>query len=153
MVRHLFLLSAGLLVTAGPATAQYPYPYQQPGYANPPGGMAGPPLSPYLNLLNGGNPAVNYYNFVRPQLQLQQQQLYGGGGTAMIGEYPLASALPTSDWTARIPRPTGSLNGNPAAYMAYGPYFNSMGTIGSAARGQPSAARPAQSAVPNVPRR
>jgi hypothetical protein len=77
----------GILAAASTAAAQYP-PYQNPyggggygspyggGYGNNPyGGIAngagayrGPnaPLSPYLNLLNGGSPAANYYNFVRP---------------------------------------------------------------------------------------
>ena len=94
MARHLFFLTTALLATAGSAAAQYPYPYQQPGYANPPGGIAGPPLSPYLNLLNGGNPAVNYYNFVRPQLALQQPALYGGGGgSAIVGRVPIGERL------------------------------------------------------------
>ena len=62
--------------------AQYPYP---PGGYQP-GGVYGtparPPVSPYLNILQGtGNPGVNYYNFTRPALQTQQfyqqQQSYG----------------------------------------------------------------------------
>ena len=156
MARHLLLISAGLLATAAPAGAQYPFPYNQPPYAQQTGGMAGPPLSPYLNLLNGnGNPAVNYYNFVRPQLQQQQQmQAYGGGAMIGIDNYGLGSVLPTNDWTARIPRPSGVLNGNPGAFMNYGAYFNSMGSIGPQTRGQPTAAnRPAQPGVGAVPRR
>ena len=52
-MRHLCWLTAGLLATAGSAVAQYPYPYPPQAYRSTPGGMAGPPLSPYLNLLNG----------------------------------------------------------------------------------------------------
>jgi hypothetical protein len=34
-----------------------------------------PPVSPYLNLLNGGgNAAINYYGIVRPELRFQTQQ-------------------------------------------------------------------------------
>ena len=32
-----------------------------------------PVFSPYLNLLNRGNPAINYYGIVRPEMQDQQQ--------------------------------------------------------------------------------
>jgi len=152
MARHLILLTGGLLATAGSATAQYPYPYPPQAYGTPPGGLAGPPLSPYLNLQNGrGNPAVNYYNFVQPQLQLQQQQYYGGGSTGItaIDPYPLATDI-TLDPTGRLPRSTGL----PVAFMNYGPYFNSMGTIGVATRGQPAGAgRTGQQATPTVPRR
>ncbi len=79
-----------LLATAATARAQYPPPYQggypaqapaqggypgqYPGQSYPPGAGVGvpgglrPPLSPYLNLLRGGDPAVNYYYGVRPGL-------------------------------------------------------------------------------------
>ena len=153
MTRHLLLLTAGLLATAGPAGAQYPYPYAPQSYGSTPGSLAGPPLSPYLNLLSGpGNAGVNYYNFVRPNLQLQQQQYYGGGGViSAIDPYPLASEI-ALDPTGRIPRATGL----PVAFMNYGPYFNNLGTIGLAGRGGAAAAgagRAAQPAVPSVPRR
>jgi hypothetical protein len=153
MARHLLLLTAGLLATAGPAAAQYPYPYPPPAYGAP-ASPAGPVLSPYLNLLNGptGNAGVNYFNFVRPNLQLQQQQqFYGGTGIiAAIDPYPLATNI-ALDPTGPLPRATGL----PSAFMNYGPYFNSMGTIGQPLRGvQPAAAgRAGQAVVPNVPRR
>src|SRR5436305_13542545 len=119
MARHLFLLTAGLLATAGSATAQNPYPYPPQAYGSP-GGRAGPPLSPYLNLLNGpGNPAVNYYNFVRPNLQLQQQQLYGGG-VGLYDQY--LSGEITRDPTAPLPAGTGL----PSAFNNTAGYFNSM---------------------------
>lgn len=37
------------------------------------------PVSPFLNLANGGNPAVNYYTIVQPQIDFrnQLQQLQG----------------------------------------------------------------------------
>ena len=37
------------------------------------------PVSPFLQLANGGNPAVNYYTIVQPQMQMQNalQQLQG----------------------------------------------------------------------------
>lgn len=47
----------GLVVVSAPVLAQGPGP-------SPP---RRPALSPYLNLLRGGNSAVNYYGLVRPQ--------------------------------------------------------------------------------------
>src|SRR5579884_4532613 len=58
-----------------PVAAQAPYPNANP-YATPYGSMpgrpmfnpySGPPVSPYLNLLRPGNPAVNYLGLVRPE--------------------------------------------------------------------------------------
>src|SRR5436309_2486347 len=73
MNRHLLAgtLALGLWITVAPVQAQVP------GYS--------PPVSPYVNLRQGGatgiNPGINYYGIVRPQLefrnsiqQLQQQQ-------------------------------------------------------------------------------
>lgn len=74
-----------LLLLATAATARAQYPGQNPGQGQYPGqpypqqtmpGTAGvamppnyrPPLSPYLNLLRGGDPAINYYYAVRPAL-------------------------------------------------------------------------------------
>lgn len=49
-----------LVMICGAAAAQ------SSGAAAP---RSSPPLSPYLNLLRGGNPAVNYFNAVRPGVQ------------------------------------------------------------------------------------
>jgi hypothetical protein len=53
-----------LALSASPSWAQY-NPYSRPGQYGP---YATPPVSPYLNLLPGNNPAVNYYLQVLPQL-------------------------------------------------------------------------------------
>lgn len=70
---------AFVLLTAAPAVAQYP--------AQPPGGFAPnyfnrqtQPLSPYLNLFRGSNPATNYYYGVRPGLP--------SGGLTPFGTVP-----------------------------------------------------------------
>ncbi len=42
-------------------------PYQQPP------GVRRPTVSPYLNLLRPGSPAVNYYGIVRPQIDFERQ--------------------------------------------------------------------------------
>jgi hypothetical protein len=68
------LAALGLLaaVAAGGAQAQIPFgsPLANPNYRSP--------FSPYLNLTLPGNPAINYYGLIRPQLDqaaaLQQLQ-------------------------------------------------------------------------------
>jgi hypothetical protein len=52
----------GLLVL-GSCLARAQGPYVRP-QTSP---VSRPPLSPYLNLFRGGNPAINYYGLVRPQ--------------------------------------------------------------------------------------
>ena len=56
-----------LALTAGAASAQ------QPGTYTPPYTPSSPTTSPYLNLLHSGNPAINYYGIVRPQIQQSEQ--------------------------------------------------------------------------------
>ena len=76
MTRFCLIAAVGTaLISSSVASAQYQYPGQPyptaPSY--PPGGVmpniynpANQPLSPYLNLLRGGNQGVNYYYGVRP---------------------------------------------------------------------------------------
>lgn len=88
-----------------------------------------PGLSPYLNLTRGANTgfgAVDYYNFVRPAQQANQQYVgrpygpYGGFG----GRFNVDPDVQLdSDSVLRSA-------GTPTAFMNYGRYFNSMGTIG-----------------------
>src|SRR5207248_1125492 len=72
-MKTLVLVTVAALALATSAAAQ-----------PPPGPGMTPGFSPYLNLLNRGNPAINYYGLVRPQfafqnaiagLQHQQQSL------------------------------------------------------------------------------
>jgi hypothetical protein len=155
MNRHLLralAVTAGWLAPAGLALAQPPYqPPFQPGYGV--GGFpvipsARPPLSPYLNLLQGtGNPAVNYFNFTRPALQAQQFfQQPPSFGLPPAGEpFGLASTDVASDprrnLTGQLPRATG----HPTTFMNPMGYFNSYGTIGAPfgrGAGAGAAARP-----------
>jgi len=95
-----WLLGISLATLAAPAFAQQgyqsPYGLGVPGYpATPSLGSFMPnvynrtqqPLSPYLNLLRGGNPAVNYFQGVRPQ---QMAAAQGNG----MGSYPIGAASP-----------------------------------------------------------
>lgn len=72
-MKALALAAVTILALAVPAVAQ-----------PPPAAAMSPGFSPYLNLANRGNPAINYYGLVRPQfafqnaivgLQRQQQSL------------------------------------------------------------------------------
>ena len=127
--------TAVCVITAGQAAAQNPYPYNT-GVPNPGGQYQRPPvLSPYLNLNNRGNPAINYFNFVAPQFQARQQ---GNGGLQQ--QLPALQpgddiALDSHNPTDRIPRAAG----HPTSFMNTGGYFNSLGTIG-AGGGRPGAA-------------
>src|SRR5712692_650720 len=89
-----------LLLVSNVATAQYPgNPYGGGGARfgpPPPGGPYGPGLSPYLNLLRGGPPAVNYYNGVLSERdrRLFQQQ----AGQSIMGlEQEVGAAQPGSE--------------------------------------------------------
>jgi hypothetical protein len=76
-----------------------------------------PTVSPYLNLLRGGNTAVNYYDLVRPQLyfnnsiqQLRQDVTLNQQGIADVAS---AQALPVT--------------GHPSTFLNYSGYFMSTG--------------------------
>jgi hypothetical protein len=64
-------------------------------------GLYRPPVSPYLNLVRPGNPGLNYYNLVRPQVEfgnsiLGLQQQVGALGTEVALEGQAQTALPTT---------------------------------------------------------
>lgn len=90
MTRYLFVAAAGFAI-GGAAAGQYP---SSPFY-QPPGAMpniynpANQPLSPYLNLLRGGNPGVNYYYGVRPGTVGGTGQSLGAPFTASGGNRQL----------------------------------------------------------------
>ena len=74
------------------------------------------PLSPYLNLLRSGNPAINYYGLVRPQQQFYssisqlQQQVQAPVNAALIADpniYPYT--------------------GHPTRFFNYSHYFFNQG--------------------------
>ena len=110
-----WLIGLGLIAVAVPAFAQ-PYPSNPSPYGG--GGGAGfapqggylpnyynrqnQPLSPYLNLLRGGNPGVNYFFGVRPGVQSTAPG-FGQGAFPIGGTSPLrtgflpAAANPSSE--------------------------------------------------------
>jgi hypothetical protein len=121
-------LLAGWLFLAGRAEAQ-------PGISiNRPPGVAGPPVSPYLNLLRQGSPAgVNYYDLVRPQFQFQNsiQALQGQVttlGSQVAAETQGATGLPVT--------------GHPVQFFNYSHYFPGRQGQGSVGRAPATTAAP-----------
>jgi hypothetical protein len=93
------VLGAGL---PGWAAAQQPY------YTPAPNGYPRPPYSPYLNLRRQGNPAINYYGLVRPEIQgwnsVQnlQQQVNQLGLQTTTGTEAATGVLPPTGYPARF---------------------------------------------------
>ncbi len=142
MTRY-FLMSVAVLGTTAVASAQYPQ-YPPSPYYLPPGAMSNggnpqnQPLSPYLNLLRGGNPGVNYYYGVRPGTVGGAGQGLGAPFTAMGGNrapfFPQLANAPDP----LQPREVGAGDvlppaGHPVVFNSTGGYFPSP--IGS--RGTP----------------
>jgi hypothetical protein len=116
------ILSGWLTGAAGQASAQFQYfqPQTSPFYQ--------PPVSPYLNLFRGGNPGINYYGLVRPQVQAQQnlqqlqlqQQLQA---QQQAQQMQSQQAILLSPATQMSPLPT---TGHPAYFNAAGLFFGSI---------------------------
>jgi hypothetical protein len=119
------IVAAGLgvlLAQAAPAAAQFINPYgnmgrspQQAPYAN------SNPLSPYLDLTRGGNPAANYYLGVLPEIDRRNFQgavlqawpgLESNAGAA-VQQPPLGPEIPVLPQTGHL-----------SAFGAYGSYYN-----------------------------
>jgi hypothetical protein len=110
-------MAAAVLTTE--AHGQYT-PYYRPGNSPymPGGGGA---ISPYLNLLRGTNPAVNYYLGVRSEVerrQALQMQLLGQERANLIVEQPS-----TEDVFQKL-----GGTGHPAVFQNYGSYYSFGGT-------------------------
>jgi hypothetical protein len=182
-MRTLTLSLLTLLLAVGISRAQYPYnPYG--GYGSGYGGYGGngyggygallgsggypgglpnyrSPVSPYLNLLNngttGGNPAVNYFNFVKPFTMGPGRGTTGGAGyggyNALRGSYfptlnqldddfptqtPELSKKTETDKETLIPvqmSPTGHQAGFANTLGYFGPMMAAQGGIGSRGQG------------------
>jgi hypothetical protein len=107
-----------------------PSPARAQQFGRPPvNPLVSPPLSPYLNLLRGGNPAINYYGLVRPQQDFNaflqaQQGLYA---------QPVVAA-PT-------PNLQDLITGHPAQFMNFSHYYN--GRVANSAALRPAIVPPA----------
>jgi hypothetical protein len=97
-----------VFATAQAAQAQYVPPRVSPYMNNG--------VSPYVNLLRGGNPAVNYYGLVRPELQ----------GQMAIQQLQEQVARPQLSVVAPPTNQVQSVTGHTTRFMQYGQYFNTM---------------------------
>ncbi len=106
-------VGAAVALSAGTARAQF-------GYYSPPATSPFPrsPISPYLNLARGGNPAINYYGLVRPEIQFQQS-IYGL--QQQVGGLSQMQALQSE--AAR----SSATTGHPTRFFNYSHYFMSQG--------------------------
>lgn len=96
---------------------------------------ARPGLSPYLNLLRGGNPAANYYMGVVPEVN--QRAINRQFGTA-IQDLERESILSTNPELEDL-LPELPVTGHGAGFMNFAPYYNFGGP---AARGGSATYRP-----------
>jgi hypothetical protein len=102
------LLIMGLSVAAAAGQQPYPYPPTFPAApsVSPQQTRPGvrPPLSPYLNLLNGVNPALNYYYGVQPFTQ-PPRSLPPGTQTGFAPAAPGTFFRPTQPPPEAVPYP------------------------------------------------
>jgi hypothetical protein len=137
-------LGAWAFLAGGPVHAQYPY-----GPGRVPAPLAGPTVSPYLNLLRAGNPTfLNYYGLVRPQLEfgVSIQRLQQQVGVAQ-------QTATEAEAGARLPLPP---TGRPVGFQTQYRYFQNLGALGGITRAQqPLVGRPGlpttQTQLPALP--
>lgn len=105
----------GLLFLSSLASAQFAGPIQ--GAVRYPGWQT--PLSPYLNMLRGGDPAANYFIGVLPEFQRRQDR-----NTMYPAIQGLANQLPPrpGGFERDVDTPLGS-TGHPVAFGYTGGYF------------------------------
>jgi len=117
---------------AAPVIAQYS-PYTQPGYGSGYSPYSGlgygpygrPSLSPYLNLLRGGNPAANYYLGVVPEVERRTQSSQFRTELRDLESRPPSVLNPTNDLL-----PPLSETGHGTTFMNFTPYY-SYGSLGT----------------------
>jgi hypothetical protein len=119
-------LVATATLSAGTVNAQPPRPGGF-GPPPPPGGAyysRPPAFSPYLNLLRGGNAAINYYGLVRPELQFRQALQNLSGDVAMNQQM-------IGNLSNQFMGVSGT--GHPTQFMNLGGYFMNSGGGGMGA--------------------
>jgi hypothetical protein len=136
-IRAGMVAAVALWAAADRAAAQPPSPPRLGAAVPPPG------ASPYLNLLRGGNPAVNYYGLVRPQ------QYFQGALQNLQAQQLTAAAPPAQPEGAELPA-----TGVPAGFMTHSVYFMNLGATGMGSGmtpGRTGTSRPAVSFQPPTP--
>ncbi|HVK10752.1 MAG TPA: hypothetical protein VM597_18435 [Gemmataceae bacterium] len=136
-MRRLVLALSALVAVGGSARAQIAGP-ASPVPAPNPYSRQTQPLSPYLNLLRGGNSAVNYYYGVRQGTGPGVQGMMGQPGLAPRQTFfPVVDTLAEfqSEESKGLPRmaPTG----HPVGFNNTMGYFGQGPRAGAAQLGQP----------------
>lgn len=88
-------------------------------------GTVRPTVSPYLGLARAGNPAVNYYNQVKPQ-----QQFYSSINRLQQQVSSNEQAIASGQELEQLPATGHSVN-----FLNHGGYFNNLGPRTSTNRG------------------
>jgi hypothetical protein len=137
----LFTALLGLLAASSSASAQFTYPLQ--GAQRYPGWQT--PLSPYLNMLIPGDPAVNYFALVQPEFQRRQDRGVIYNSLQSLGaQLPQRPGIAEEEFNAPL-RSTG----HPTAFGYTGSYFG--GGVSTAVRGPISNPFPQRQAGPKSP--
>ena len=133
-MRRLVLALSALVAVGGSARAQIAGP-ASPVPAPNPYSRQTQPLSPYLNLLRGGNPGVNYYYGVRPGTT-GGAATFGAAGLAPGGSRPTSFPIQfTADDALVMPEPGEGYILPPAGHPTA--FNNTMGYFpGPSAGGQ-----------------
>jgi hypothetical protein len=142
-------LALGILASAAPAqpssNQQYNLNLYGPGLVSPYNSSftrPGPNLSPYLNLLRGGNPAANYYLGVVPEVERRNNAAAFRAG---IQDLALRVENPPAEQDqvfTSLPQ-----TGHPVQFFNFSTYF------GSGQRPYGSPQQPGQAAGPTTPPR
>lgn len=137
--RHtLSIALAALLASAASAQAQI-------GVYNRPQINPRPTVSPYLSIFRG-NPAINYFGSVRPQIEMnrqlvQLQQQIQGQPNLVLPVDPLQQGLGTS----------GMTTGHPVTFQNYSHYYGNRGGAVAGGIGGPTGfANPGVPAIPPI---
>jgi hypothetical protein len=133
-----------LLLAAGPASAQMTIPYGAPAY----GPFYQPMLSPYLNLLRGGDPAANYFLGVLPESQRRQNVRVFGAAIQNLDQRAETPAATPEELELYTPLKS---TGHPTAFnntLSYFPRLPITPRQPATRPGVPSATRPGGPGVP-----
>jgi hypothetical protein len=129
-MKRLVLTTLIALAGAGTASAQF-LPPARPNYG--PGYR--PQLSPYLNLLRGGDPAANYFLGVIPEEQRRYNARVFSADIADLDRRLLGATAPTEEQRLFTPLPG---TGHPTVFGNTGTYFGGSNPYGGPGLRQPT---------------
>jgi hypothetical protein len=131
-------LSLGMLVTAGTGrVSAQGFPVGPVGQGYRPGLFPSgtPGLSPYLDLIRGGNRAANYFLGTIPEIERRRNAAYFGAAIQGLERRQAASEVEAEELVPALPE-----TGHPVAFGSYAPYYQ----LGP---GAPALTRPPQPAA------